>query len=713
MKTNKANKLVALMLSATMAMSAFVSDVHAEEASGAWKIGVNTYETLQAAIDATSGEAATIELLSDANGNGAIVPSGKNITIDFNQHVYDITGDLVGSTGTATQALQLLKGSTVTLKNGEIKSTKAKMLVQNYANLTIDSMKLDGSSLNATKPYTLSNNCGNVVIKDSEIIAKAGGYAFDVYYWPTFGYTDGVTVSVEGQSKIIGDVEYDSDGSADGKANVAEKAKLNIKGGSFSGKFVTSGLNDDGKTGISISGGSFAVKPAEEYLAEGFHLNEDGSVLEDGAEEKAALETLKAAIAAADTAYDETKTYTETSKKAFDAAYTAAKDLVDDEDATAEAMTKAAADLNEAVKNLEEETAAVDVKAQLVEKISEAEGYLKDGNAYTEDSLKALETALNDAKALADDADDEAVTEALNALTKAINDLKLVETPSLDLTKLNAAIEAANKMLKEAIDSGLYADAIIEECKLAIKAAEALRDTATLQSQINEGIKALDEAMKNLVPNEEPGTDPEPDTEEPGTEEPDDENFVIVDKETDIKVTAPAGVLDSDVQLVVKPITAKDVNDNIAAALNSLEGEITAFDIKLMKDNVLIQPNGTVTVTMNVPKDFYSMRYSLYHIDENGKLTSMPFITADYELSFDTDHFSIFVLVNEGELVFGPSEPNKKPETKPADKDDAAIKNTASTPNTGDHTTAVASVLLLVCAGAYLGFNYKRKGNNA
>lgn len=567
MKTKKANKLVAFMLSATMAMTAFAADVHAEEASGAWKMGNNTYETLQTAIDATSGEAATIELLSDANGNGAIVPSGKNITIDFNQHVYDITGDLVGSTGTATQALQLLKGSTVTLKNGEIKSTKAKMLVQNYANLTIDHMKLDGSALNAAKPYTLSNNCGNVVIKDSELIAKAGGYAFDVYYWPTFGYTEGVTVSVEGQSKIIGDVEYDSDGSADGKANVAEKAKLNIKGGSFSGKFVTSGLNDDGKTGISISGGSFAIKPAEDYLAEGFHLNEDGSVLEDGAEEKAALETLKAAIAAADTAYDETKTYTQASKDAFNAAYAAAKDLVDDEDATADAMTKAAADLNEAVKNLEEETAAVDVKAQLAEKISEAEGYLKDGNAYTEDSLKSLETALNDAKALADDADDEAVTEALNALTKAINDLKPVETPSLDLTKLNEAIEAANKMLQEAIDSGLYADAIIKECKLAIKAAETLRDSAKLQSQIDEGIKALDEAMKNLVPNEEPGTDPEPDTEEPAT--------------------------------------------------------------------------------------------------------------------------------------------------KPSDKDNAAIKNTASTPNTGDHTTAVASLLLLVCAGAYLGFNYKRKVNNA
>ena len=68
-KTNKANKLVAFMLSASMAMTAFAADVHAEEASGAWKMGNNTYETLQTAIDATSGEAATIELLSDANGN--------------------------------------------------------------------------------------------------------------------------------------------------------------------------------------------------------------------------------------------------------------------------------------------------------------------------------------------------------------------------------------------------------------------------------------------------------------------------------------------------------------------------------------------------------------------------------------------------------------------------------------------------------------------
>ncbi len=220
------------------------------------------YATLQAAVDAvTTDEETTVTLLCGASGNGVQVPSGRNIIFDLGGFTYNIDGGTVGSSGTETNGFQLLKDSTVTFKNGKITSDKAKILIQNYSNLTLDKVTLDGKNLNDNVPYTLSNNCGNVVIKDSAIIAKDGGFAFDLYYWPNGGYGEGVSVTVEGNSVIDGDVRYGSDNSKTDE--VAKKATLAITSGTFTGTFSTYGLNESKETGINITGGSFKESVAQ------------------------------------------------------------------------------------------------------------------------------------------------------------------------------------------------------------------------------------------------------------------------------------------------------------------------------------------------------------------------------------------------------------------------------------------------------------------
>ncbi len=49
----------------------------------------------------------------------------------------------VGSSGTETNGFQLLKGSTVAFKNGTINAGKAKIVIQNYADLTLEDVTLD------------------------------------------------------------------------------------------------------------------------------------------------------------------------------------------------------------------------------------------------------------------------------------------------------------------------------------------------------------------------------------------------------------------------------------------------------------------------------------------------------------------------------------------------------------------------------------------
>ena len=272
-------------------------------------IGDKHYESLADAVEAAGSNETTIELLKNANGDGVKVQSGSNITFDLKGFTYTIDGTTVGSPTTETNGFQLLKGSTITFKNGTITSTKAKILIQNYSNLTLDNVTLDGSKLASSSSgnYTLSNNCGNVVISDSTIIAKEGQFAFDVYYWPKNGYTEGVNVTVEGNSVITGKIEYGSDGT---EADVAEKASLNITGGTFTGALNVGKLGTSSETGINVTGGKFEAADGgtwDDYIQPGMKLDETtGKVVID--EEKAVAsigtvgyDTLSAALDAAKT----------------------------------------------------------------------------------------------------------------------------------------------------------------------------------------------------------------------------------------------------------------------------------------------------------------------------------------------------------------------------------------------------------------------------
>ena len=210
------------------------------------EIGDLHYDTLAGAVAAVTDDTeTTIKLLKNANGDGIKVTTGKKIIFDLNNCTYNIDGTTVGSTGTETNGFQLLKGSTVTFKNGTLTSNKAKILIQNYSNLTLDQVKLDGSQI-AGKNYTLSNNCGDVLIKDSTITAPASGYAFDLYFWPGNGYTEGVSVTV-GNSTINGPIECTEDNTA---SSMEGKNHLIIQEGSV----VNGNINISNAGSVSISG---------------------------------------------------------------------------------------------------------------------------------------------------------------------------------------------------------------------------------------------------------------------------------------------------------------------------------------------------------------------------------------------------------------------------------------------------------------------------
>lgn len=246
-------KVTGILLALVLALALLPTAVFAADEVA--QIGTTKYSTLQEAFkNVKKGE--TIELLKDADGDGIVVPSGSSFTVDFKGFTFDITGELVGSKDTESQGFQLLKDSTITFKNGKITSSKAKMLVQNYCNLTLENMVLTAGE---TCSYVLSNNNGNVVIDNTTITPAAGQVAFDVY--GGFGTYSDVTVTVTGDSVINGKVEVDRSNSSNTNKNT-----LNIESGILNGKLA---VTENENTKVSITGGSFTdLANAIKYAAD-------------------------------------------------------------------------------------------------------------------------------------------------------------------------------------------------------------------------------------------------------------------------------------------------------------------------------------------------------------------------------------------------------------------------------------------------------------
>ena len=192
----------------------------------------------------------------------------------------------------------------------------------------------------------------------------------------------------------------------------------------------------------------------------------------------------------------DTTKYTEDSVAAMNSALDSAKGVNNDPDATQEAVDNAATALNNAIQALKEKevTPTVD-KTALQQAISDAEKV--DTTKYTEDSVAAMNSALDSAKGVNNDPDatQEAVDNAATALNNAIQALKEKEvTPTVDKTALQEAINRA-----EAIDTSKYTDESVAALQQALTAAKAVLGADSVpQAGVDNATKALNDAIAGL-----------------------------------------------------------------------------------------------------------------------------------------------------------------------------------------------------------------------
>ena len=241
-------------------------------------IGEVTYTSLKDAVDAAqNGD--VITLLGNDTGAGVVI--NKSITIDFAGHTYTVDSP-VGSMGTVSNGFQILEGYTVTIKNGTLNvagSAKNEfyILVQNYANLTVTDMTLDGTNLDKWSmtdgdSYVLSNNSGTVKVDgNTTIIANNDGdlaFAFDSCKYQNYAAP---MVSVNTTGKVTGKIELSG-------------GKLELAGGIYTVDFV--GNTDD----LTISGGSYSENITV-LCPEGYHTAPEGNVYVYGEHSYVSVET--------------------------------------------------------------------------------------------------------------------------------------------------------------------------------------------------------------------------------------------------------------------------------------------------------------------------------------------------------------------------------------------------------------------------------------
>lgn len=137
----------------------------------------------------------------------------------------------------------------------------------------------------------------------------------------------------------------------------------------------------------------------------------------------------------------------------------------------------------------------------------------------------------------------------------------------------------------------------------------------------------------------------------------------MVEKVTEeIKVTAPPEVIDENAQLVVEELVQENVIQQLPEEIEFTN--IAAFDIFFELDGEVVQPNGTVTVEIDVPDEFTGKYCDVYHIADDGTAVSMNAVYKNGKLVFETTHFSVYAIIE-----------NKPPFTSGDVNDDGNIDN--------------------------------------
>lgn len=169
----------------------------------------------------------------------------------------------------------------------------------------------------------------------------------------------------------------------------------------------------------------------------------------------------------------------------------------------------------------------------------------------------------------------------------------------------------------------------------------------------------------------------------------DDENknktIIKTDSTTNIKLEAQRGIIPDDTSMNIMEIKAGTTFDKIKNVLVDSDN-FKVFDIVLKSNNTIVQPNGKVKIKIPIPKDFDKSKLTIYRFEENGAKTEYQVTVENEYATFETEHFSIYVLGEKTKIADETQNDTEQNNTETNVGETTTEKNDTKLPQTGDET---------------------------
>lgn len=163
---------------------------------------------------------------------------------------------------------------------------------------------------------------------------------------------------------------------------------------------------------------------------------------------------------------------------------------------------------------------------------------------------------------------------------------------------------------------------------------------------------------------------------------------------TKIKLEADTTVIPSNTVLETKEVKEEKTLKVVKESLKEVSNKYVTYDITLTSNNVKIQPNGKVKISIPVPNDFDKTKLAVYRIAEDGTKTKYDTKIDGEYATIETNHFSTYVLAENNVTI------NETPNTENTQKTETTTKGEKdNTPKTGSLDIIGYVLVITVVAG--------------
>ena len=265
-----------------------------------------------------------------------------------------------------------------------------------------------------------------------------------------------------------------------------------------------SGVNAEDYAETGISALTEAMDAAEAVLAEETPskaaVTEAYNALKAAQDALVWIRDLGGAIDTAAAMLEEAELYDPAYVERLEAALAAAQDVLAKADASQEEVDAALADLNEVIDAAEEAEPAADKTALnlMIAMAEKLEAEQAEIGCYTEESWAAVQAALDEARALAEDRD-ASQEDVDNAFLALITEINLLEN-AVQRVALQTAIEGAKAILAEEESLADYTPESVENLRSVLAEAERVyAEEGADQETVNAAARSLMDAVTSLV----------------------------------------------------------------------------------------------------------------------------------------------------------------------------------------------------------------------